>query len=284
MEVGAINSQTNAYILPSKAQKGIEYKCADCNQKVILRKGTIRKHHFAHSNVSNCQYFEHPNESQQHKDAKLKLAERLKQHFKIELNNNCPECSANPAALEDYKYTYNDDDEVVIEYRDPKNKYVADIAVLNKNKVKAIFEIKHTHETTTDVRPEPWYEITTAEIFEEENRLVNGDTTDVFDKDVYYLHCMRKSRNRFCINCRICYEPWALNIPMLSKKNGKEAMWKQNGACIICKTVQYNPQWIRGHRQICQMCVASDYDKLKEMYDKPVLKIKEMYIKPMFID
>ena len=250
MEIGAVNFQTNAYTLPSKAQKGVEYKCADCNQKVILRQGTVRKHHFAHSNVSNCQYFEHPNESQQHKDAKFRLAEKLKQHFKIELNNQCPECSATPAALDDYKYNYEDADEVVIEYRDPNKKYVADIAVLNNGKVKAIFEIKHTHETTTNVRPEPWYEITTEEIFEEEKRLVDGDTTDVFDKDVYYLHCIRKSRNRFCTNCKISHEPWALNIPMLPKRRGIESKWKQDGACIICKTEQYSPQWIKGPRQI----------------------------------
>ena len=273
MQVGAINSKTNTYVLPSKGQKGDDYKCVDCNEKVILRKGNIRKHHFAHSNLSNCQYFEHPNESQQHKDAKFKFAERLKQKFTILITNNCPypKCGIGPAVFDMDKYIYNDDDTVILEYRDPNNKYVADIAVINNNKVKTIFEIKHTHETTTNVRPEPWYEITTEQIFENETRIESDNhLDDGLDKNKYYIDCVRKSINRYCFNCKITNENWALKIPMLNKKNGRETMWKQESPCIMCKATQYSPQFIKGPRQLCVMCAGTDYNTLKEMYNKPL--------------
>jgi hypothetical protein len=170
-----------------------------------------------------------------------------------------------------HEYVYDNNDKVIIEYRDPKNKYVADIAVINNNKVKTIFEIKHTHETTTNVRPEPWYEITTDEIFENENRIENpipNPKDDGLEKDEYYIDCVRKSKNRYCINCKISYESWALNIPMLSKRYGQETMWKQTAPCIICKTEQYSPQYIKGPRQLCKICTATDYNTLKEMYDR----------------
>jgi hypothetical protein len=269
MEPGAIDCLTQAYVQPVKAEKGREYKCADCNEKVVFRKGSVRKPHFAHMNTSNCQYFEHPNESQQHKDAKLKLAEWLKQQFKIQINNSCPKCTIHPAVYDDEEYKYDVGDSVVIEYRDPKHKYVADIAVLNNNKVKAIFEIKHTHETTTNVRPEPWYEITTDNIFEEEERLLNTDES----KDDYYplsLWCVRKSRNRYCINCSVVFEKWAQNIPILTKRNGQETMWKQEAPCIICGAHKYSPQFINGPRQLCKICLATDYQKLKEIFDTPL--------------
>jgi hypothetical protein len=269
MEVGAINVKTNVYTTPSKAIKGEEYKCVDCDQYVVLRKGNVRKHHFAHKTLSKCQYFEHPNESQQHKDAKMKLAQRLRDKFPIEITNNCPKCFAGPAVLDMDKYIYEDNDEVVVEYRDPKNKYIADIAVLNGGKVKTIWEIKHTHETTTNVRPEPWYEITTEDIFENETELLNeGNEENTFIG--YSLYCVRTHKNRWCINCRVKEESWALQIPTLSRRGGQEVMWKQEKPCIICKRDQYSPEWIKGPRQVCKVCIATDYQKLKEMFDKPL--------------
>ena len=76
--LGAINIITKQYTSPNRADKTAKYQCTDCEQRVILRKGTIRKAHFAHYSPTNtCSYYEHPNESQLHKDAKYKLQEKL---------------------------------------------------------------------------------------------------------------------------------------------------------------------------------------------------------------
>jgi ssDNA-binding Zn-finger/Zn-ribbon topoisomerase 1 len=211
MEVGAIDCLSGHYVTPSKAEKGRAYKCADCDQAVILRKGTVRKHHFAHKTVSKCEYFEHPNESQQHKDAKLRLAQRLQEKdSNILIMGLCPNCGCERSAVNMTPHTFKEGDEVVVEYRDPAGKYVADIAVLNEGKVRVIYEVKHTHQTTTDVRPEPWYEITTQDIFTAEQDYSSKDTP-------YYISCKRNNKNRWC-----------------------------------------------------KKCIATDYQTLKEMFDKPL--------------
>jgi len=65
LQLGAIDTETNKYVSPTKSLKGKNYKCIECDKKVILRKGTIRKVHFAHYAQTNvCNYYDHPNESQ----------------------------------------------------------------------------------------------------------------------------------------------------------------------------------------------------------------------------
>jgi hypothetical protein len=101
---------------------------------------------------------------------------------------------------DDVNIDYKDGDETIIEYRDPLNKYVADVALINVGKVRYIFEIKHTHATITDVRPEPWYEFTTENIFQAENDLNNLNSDINLNKTVY-LSCVRQSINHYCSRC-----------------------------------------------------------------------------------
>ena len=54
---------------------------------------------------------------------------------------------------------YKENDEIITEYRDKNNKYIADVALINNGEVRYIFEIKVTHETRSLVRPEPWFEL-----------------------------------------------------------------------------------------------------------------------------
>ena len=42
-KLGAIQIDDNEYFLPYKADKNKNYKCIGCQQKVILKKGNIRK-------------------------------------------------------------------------------------------------------------------------------------------------------------------------------------------------------------------------------------------------
>lgn len=273
--LGAINIITKQYTSPNKADKNAKYQCTDCEQRVLLRKGTIRKAHFAHYSPTNtCSYYEHPNESQLHKDAKYKLQEKLNSKFPILISNNCPECGCGPAVFDTEPIEYKDGDNAVVEYRDPNNKYVADIAVLNAGKVRYIFEIKHTHATITNVRPEPWYEFTADAILEQEE--ISNNPNDINHLgEQYNLDCIRTSVNRFCPNCRIKTEAWAEKIPRLSKKYGQEKMWTQDHPCIKCARNQYNPEFIKGFRQICKICIAEYEDELKLRYDVNVCLIED---------
>ena len=267
LQLGALDVETKKYTLPFKAEKGKAYVCTDCEQKVILRKGKVRRAHFAHFSPTNtCTYYEHPNESQLHKDAKYKLAERLKEKFIIKISNSCPKCTASPTDMEDVYIEYQENDVVIVEYRDPTNKYIADIAVLNNNKVRYIFEIKNMHATTTNVRPEPWFEINAEEIFEEEDRLSKNDPEDIIGQE-YYLWCLRNVKSRWCANCRIETESWPENLPLLFKKYGVERAWTQDAKCIVCNRKQYSPVFIKGFRQICQICIATDEKELRKKYE-----------------
>jgi Competence protein CoiA-like family len=254
--LGALDEETNKYVTPLTAEKGRSYKCIDCQQKVIFRKGTVNKAHFAHYSPTNtCTYYEHPNESQLHKDAKLKMAEYLKSKEKIEFSWSCRQCSSWPGGEEDI--SYQDGDEVVIEYRDPLGKYIADIALINHGKVRYIFEVKHTHTTTTTVRPEPWFEFTTEDILSPESYFNNQLS----------LTCIRQTKNRYCDNCMGKTEDWALNLPLLIKRVGQEGMWKQEKPCIQCGTENYSPEFVKGVRQICKMCFGMDRKQLKKKYE-----------------
>ena len=267
--LGALNTKTNQYTLPNKAEKGNVYNCIDCKQKVLFRKGEIRVAHFAHYSPTNtCSYYEHPNESQLHKDAKYKLADWLKNKMKITIDFNCPECSSSPSQ-DEVNIEYKENDEVIIEYRDPNGKYVADIVLINNNKVRYIFEIKHTHATLTQTRPEPWFEISTEHLFATEKEQIYDNKQDYsnYNELSVTICCERKSKNRYCNNCKAKTELWVENLPKLNKKGGMEVHWKQEKPCICCGRNQYNPYFAKGFRQICKICLDSDYDKLKKKYD-----------------
>lgn len=277
--LGALEIETNNYVLPNKSLKHGNYKCVDCNQRVILRKGEIRRAHFSHfSPTDKCKYYEHPNESQLHKDAKYKLQDKLKNKFPIQLDNFCPKCSTNPAGLYEHVIEYLDNDNVVIEYRDPSGKFIADVAIINDSKIRYIFEVKNTH-TTTSVRPEPWFEIDANEIIEEELRINNPKHPEYeLLGQKYYLNCIRTHKERFCGNCRIETEEWAKYLPFLEKKHGGEKWWKQDKPCMKCGRQQYSPVFIQGFRQICKMCICEHENSLKLECDEK----RKNYLKSIF--
>ncbi len=266
----AYDETLKEYVSPGKAEKGHTFSCVDCKQKVIFRKGTVRVPHFAHYSPTNtCTYFEHPSESQQHKDAKVKLAEWLRDR-KIEfinwsckvkkgsyLCNNLDNCCD--------EIEHKEGDTVQLEYRDPGGKYVADVAILNNNTVRYIFEVLHTHRTITECRPEPWYEISTEDILE-------------FAHEPDYipeLSCRRMApKVRKCEDCKLLEEDWISSLPALPHKIGSEDDWKQIRPCIVCGRSSYNPIFMRGFKQLCKICLSNEADALRQKYGttKPLFR------------
>ena len=167
-------------------------------------------------------------------------------------------CGTHESAGMEHDIKYDVNDTIVIEYRDINNKYIADVAIINEGKVKYIFEIKNTHSTTTDVRPEPWFEINAQEILEDENN-EEGDI---------YLTCIRNNKNRYCSNCRIIDEEWVNNLPMLYIINGTKAgLATLENPCIKCARTAYNPVFKRGYRQLCKICLSICENELKKEYN-----------------
>lgn len=272
---GAIDCETNEYITPNKAQKGREYKCADCDQRVIIRKGDVRIHHFAHFNPSSkCRFYIGSGESENHKHAKLLLSEWLKAKKPINFTWSCLNQNKHGTCQTydwntDHDIEYKDGDEVIIEYRDPVKKYIADVAVLNNGTVRYIIEVKHSHQTTSTTRPDPWFEVDADEI----------DEGCHYGEDVIYLNNCRINDTRYCSNCTVKKEPWTLEIPILVKKYGLERKWIQDELCIVCERERYNPEWIGERpRQVCKICLGSE----PLMVQQAVKKIKEEKIKSMW--
>lgn len=190
--MGAINKETNQYEYPRIATKNNKYMCPDCNKDVILRKGNIRVHHFAHSKSENpCLYYDRPGESQIHKDAKMALKLILEQNKDICINRKCNRCS-NISKTNIDKTTSTSTSNVKCEHSfnyNNSNKR-ADVAYLENNDLKYIFEICYKNKTLSNNRPEPWFEIDAENLI----FLINNHN----DNSVLDINCIR---SEICIKC-----------------------------------------------------------------------------------
>jgi hypothetical protein len=171
------------YCLPCNAEKGLDYACPGCGEPVIVRKGVIKIHHFAHKpGERDCKFYDHPGEGETHKMVKHMVADSLRKR-KIEnvkrLYPNLPLHIKRKLHCEK-KIEYEEGDEIIIEYR-VDEKCIVDVALINKGRLKYIFEICDTHKTTRET-PEPWFEISTKDFLSKpESNTVSCIRTNFID-------------------------------------------------------------------------------------------------------
>ena len=169
------------YCLPCNAEKGLDYACPGCKAPVIVRKGDIKIHHFAHKpGERDCKFYDHPGEGEIHKMTKHIIADLLRKKKIKKVVRSCPK-----GCTYDVEIDYEEGDEVVVEYR-VNDKCIVDVALINNGKIKYIFEVYNTHKTTRET-PEPWFEVDAKEILKK--------TEDAY----IYMHCIR--RDRYCSTC-----------------------------------------------------------------------------------
>jgi hypothetical protein len=199
--MGAINKITNKYEYPKIANKINKYKCPSCEKDVIFRNGKINQPHFAHYKSDNpCYYYDNPNETQIHKDAKLLMKTLLDNKNNISIHRTCNYCEQrNCGYSECIDYDIFDDDynntKAIIEYKFNYNNSnrSADIALLENDKIKYIFEICYKHKTKEENRPEPWFEI------DAEKLIHNINSGENIDEEIISIDCIRNYICRFCI-------------------------------------------------------------------------------------
>lgn len=242
----ALDVATGSLVLPRDASKSNKYQCPQCEGKLILKKGAIMKPHFAHYSNGLCNYFgTTPGESALHKDAKSKLITHLKQFHTLNISFRCH----HNRCLNSTNITISVDesDEIREEYRHPDGSYIADVAVLSNKIPKYIFEVRKTHSTTKQTRPEPWFEFQASSILDELN--YTNPT----------LECIR-SISRNCNICRIIQEnPWLHQLPT----------YTTGTSCLICNESQYSPIYIEGSKQVCKICLGNiDQAQLKQLKEK----------------
>lgn len=173
-------------------QKGIT--CLDCGCDLIVKKGNIKQHHFAHTKGSTCSsysgYTGKGGETMEHYKAKSKIAERFNNAEKLQIMRRlCMGCSKNEIITDLAVYKQNGYFACVeFPYIDMKGvKRKADVAVIdNSGNCHFIVEIKKSHATPEENREGcAWVELCATS--------VNNNTDDIFV-------CVR-CPNRYCADC-----------------------------------------------------------------------------------
>lgn len=202
--MGAINKITNDYEPPRIASKTNKYKCPCCEKDIIFRKGKIKQPHFAHYKSENpCHYYDRPNESQFHKDAKLLMKSLLDAKKNIWITRKCEQANCNCNNNVRYCISYTENTKAYIEHGFQYNKSNkrADVALVENDVVKYIFEICHTSETKEENRPEPWFEISAQDLIFKIN---SGECID--EDGNINIECIRNYRCDTCIEIKLRYE------------------------------------------------------------------------------
>ena len=197
------------------------------------------------------------------------MAQLLKNKRGIYFQRECIECKWDGYFQGESSIVYKEGDEVIIEYRDKQNKYVADVAVINNSEVRYIVEIKVSHETKSNARPEPWYEVNAKDLIDEVNKQEEEIKEEGLQDDTLWFRCIRKNINFRCYGS-FCYkEQFVRLIPHYSKEN-------QDNSCILCKKTDYDgindgetgKFGPTGKLRICYSCMY------KEVYEK---KLRAMF-------
>jgi len=202
--MGAIDILTNTHVYPKMAEKGKNYKCPDCNNPCIFKKGNIKAYHFAHKAQSNCSFYDKPSEGQIHKEAKRQLCVILNQkkliHFRRFCERGYHEKIPHDARIIKIKKYYSETTIAKEEFSFPYNDsiYRADIALIDNNQIKFIIEICDKHKTLEERRPEPWVEIDAEDLLENINN-PDSEFGDINDPNsILKITCIR---HRLCDLC-----------------------------------------------------------------------------------
>lgn len=144
-------------VRPFQAQKGVPYLCPECKERLILRKGDVRAHHFSHRQDSEC----NP-ETRLHKSAKALVVKMVNDLIagaakSPKLFSRHSLCGGGSSGLLTTDITRAEE-----EYRLPFGR-ILDVAILNGDKVVLGVEIYVTHRVCAMKRNSmteiPWVEV-----------------------------------------------------------------------------------------------------------------------------
>ena len=203
ISLGAINKLTGEYVYPKIANKKDKYICPECNKDLILCQGKIKAYHFRHKvdSINPCHHYSNPTETQIHKDAKILLKKLLETKNQISFIRNCSCCKKK----EEFEIPEIIETSVIqLEHRfEYKGVKIADVAYIDDNEITCIFEICNTHKTSSENRPEPWFEINAETLI----KIANDSTLSSLQ-----IPCVR------CEKCDDCIKEFAEKEEAAKKK------------------------------------------------------------------
>jgi hypothetical protein len=214
------------------------FTCIDCDTELIVRKGEILIHHFAHKAVSDCQ-----GESATHKAAKLYITKYLKQW---KFTSTC-KCHVETI------HQFNDASTALEEQRCKVNNnvYILDVGIYENNKLVSGVEICHTH-AVTKLKAENVIQMLSRGLIE----VTANDVLTCLEKNIWEVKCTRWSMNE--PECITCYR-------------------KQFRPCCKCKKwlKEKELKWLNYGVYTCSKCDVRSCYKCRKWMDKSKLKLLE---------
>jgi hypothetical protein len=278
--MGAINKTTDKYEPPKLANKKNEYKCPSCEKNVIFRNGKIKKPHFAHYKSNNpCSYYEKPNETQIHKDAKLLMKTLLDNKNRILFYRECCDCLLEENTILEYKISENDYNEntlASIEYKFNYNNSSrsADVALVENNNIKFIFEICYKNKTKEENRPEPWFEINSEKLINN----INSDKNINANNEIK-IECIRNYKCDYCKNF-IEYER-KRQVEFLENLQIKEKERKRE-KCELLNMSKEDERIIQREKELIEReIIRKKFEKEREIIRKKLEEEREMVRKKL---
>ena len=233
---GAINKKCSLFEYPNEASKRNNYMCPCCKNDVILRKGEIRNHHFAHKSENNtCKYYTKPATQHMIDDVKSIIQTNFNNNNQILIESKCEYIKKyNTSCLENINKYIKKTDTITCEinfdfiYNEYDNK--ADIAFIENGNIKYIIECFIEDNDDSGVqfskafnRPEPWFKLDVKDFLEQYSKINNDaqdtskDTSEDTSEDTYEdtskdiakdvktikINCLRKAR--YCHKCSKLY-------------------------------------------------------------------------------
>jgi len=273
---GAIEADTNKFILPQFGLKGIHYKCFDktCKMPVIKVGSYVKKDgtkifdYFRHNKLTDeeeckCKRYSRNtrlNDFEIHKEGVMNL-NYLLENNKIDkrLIRYCTCCLKSKLINKEVE-KLQDNEQLETEYLFKHNgrNLRADIARLRDGKIYQIYEIKYSHVTREEDRPNDieWYEIDAQDINKQLEQMENFDDREII------LSCQRI--NNLCPNCIKNKEKLELEM--------KEALDRLREEEIRCNAE-------RERKRLIKMKEDEDKEELKLLYkqstEKQMLKQKQ---------
>ena len=223
-DMGAILRNTTNYVYPSQASKKCEYSCPKCKNPIIFRCGQKNKPHFAHKNKSNCTYYDHPTETEIHREGKRLIKKTVDDKHKIIVQRKCMCCREiqDDFTLNTYEHI-TCQEEYSFKNQDNQTRY-ADVGLLEKGELKYIFEIFNTHKT--DEKRQTNYNWCEIDAFKFIDETINKKNLN--DDGAIIIKCTRNIKCRRCL-LSSCYDKLSKNELKI-----KQIAWEKFSRSFKC--------------------------------------------------
>ena len=208
--LGALKKKTREYVSPKLANKENEHVCIECNRDLVLCRGEIRVCHFRHrTETIKCCYYNGPNETQIHKDAKLLLKMLLDRKIPLSFIRKCTCCG------KDEEFDIPEITEcssIEIEYRfDYNGLKIADVAYISWY-MRLVYDYTHTSFTEEDA--EIAENGTIAIYYVDINWILSQTDTPTRIHYIAGVDCY--SKDSIFIDCRKCNAHFAFYVKRMN--------------------------------------------------------------------